>query len=155
MRSPCTTMKSSTRLPQPEKACSPQQRTSTDKIKRINKILKYSGGTFSGRRNKTQQGRLLSDLNTWVKFTVVLEKTLENPLDCKKIHPVHPKGNPSWIFTGRIDAEAETPILRPLDVRNWLIGKDLDAGKDWRQEEKGKTVDEMVGWHHRLNGHEF
>ena len=88
-------------------------------------------------------------------WTVVLEKTLESPLDCKEIQPVHPKGNQSWIFIGRTDAEAETPILLPPDVKNWLIGKDPDAGKDWRQEEKGTTEDEMVGWHHRLNGHEF
>ena len=86
---------------------------------------------------------------------MVLEKTLENPLDCKEIQPVHSKGNPSWIFIGRTDAEAETPIVWPPDVKNWLIGKDPDAGKDWRWEEKGRTEDEMVGWHHQLNGHEF
>ena len=91
----------------------------------------------------------------WCFWTVVLEKTLESPLDCKEIQPVHPKGNQSWIFTGRTDAEAETPILWSPDVKNWLIWKDPDAGKDWRQEEKGMTEDEMVGWHHRLNGHEF
>ena len=77
-----------------------------------------------------------------------------SPLDCKEIQPVHPKGNQSWIYIGRTDAEAETPILWPPDVRNWLIGKDPDAGKDWRQEEKGTTEDEMVGWHHQFNGHE-
>ena len=88
-------------------------------------------------------------------WTVVLEKTLESPLDCKEIQPVHPKGNQSWIFIGRIDAKAEAPILWPHDVKNWLIWKDPDAGKDWRQEEKGTTEDEMVGWHHRLDGHEF
>ena len=86
---------------------------------------------------------------------MVLEKTLESPLGCKEIKPVHPKGNQSWIFIGRTDAEAETPILWPPDVRNWLIGKDPDAGKDWRWEEKGMTEDEMVGWHHQLDGHEF
>ena len=91
----------------------------------------------------------------WCSWTVVLEKTLESPLDCKEIQPIHPKGNQSWIFIGRTDAEAETPILWPPDVKNWLIGKDPYAGKDWRQEEKGSTEDEMVGWHHRLNGHEF
>ena len=85
---------------------------------------------------------------------MVLEKTLESPLDCKEIQPVHPKGNLSWIFIGRTDAEAETPILWPPDVKNWLLGKDPDAGKDWRHE-KGMTEDEMVGWHHWLNGHEF
>ena len=85
----------------------------------------------------------------------VLEKTLESPLDCKGIQPVHPKGNQPWIFIGRTDAKAETPILWPPDAKNWLIGKDPDAGKDWRREEKGMTEDEMVGWNHRLNGHEF
>ena len=94
-------------------------------------------------------------LKNWCFQTVVLEKTLESPLDCKEIQPVHPKGNQSLIFTGRTDVEAETPILWPPDVKNWLIRKDPDAGKDWRQEEKGTTEDEMVGWHHRLDGHEF
>ena len=83
------------------------------------------------------------------------EKTLESPLDCKEIQPVHYKGSQSWIFIGRIDVEAETPILWPPEAKKWLIGRDPDAGKDWRQEEKGMTEDEMVGWHHRLNGHEF
>ena len=87
--------------------------------------------------------------------TVVLEKTLENPLDCKEIQLVHPKGNQSWIFIGRTDAEAETPILWLPDAKSWLIGKVPDAGKDWGQEEKGTTEDEMVGWHHWLNGHGF
>ena len=91
----------------------------------------------------------------WHFWTLVLEKTLESSLDCKKIQPVHPKENQSWIFTGRTDAEAETPILRPPDGKNWVIGKDSDAGKSWRQEEKGITEEEMVGWHHWLNGHEF
>ena len=91
----------------------------------------------------------------WCFWTVVLEKTLESLLDCKEIQPVHPKGNQSWIFFGRTDAEAETPILWPPDVKNWLIWEDPDAGKDWRQEEKGTTEDKMVGWHHQLNGHEF
>ena len=91
----------------------------------------------------------------WCFWTVVLEKTLESPLDSKKIQPVHPKGNQSWIFIGRTDAEAETPILWPPDVKNWVIGKDPDTGKDWRLEEKRTTKDEMVGWHHRLNRHEF
>ena len=86
-------------------------------------------------------------------WTVVLEKTLESTLDCKVIQPVHPKGNQSWILVVKIDAEAETPILWPPDVKNWLIWKDPDAGKDWRQEEKGTTEDEMVGWHHWLNGY--
>ena len=89
----------------------------------------------------------------WCFWIVVLEKTLESPLDCKEIQPVHPKGNQSWIFIGRTDAEAETPILWSPDANSWLIWKDPDAGKDWRQEEKGTTEDEMVGWHHRLDGH--
>ena len=86
--------------------------------------------------------------------TAVLEKTLESPLNCKEIHPVHPKGDQSRLLIGRTDAEAETPILWLLDAKSWLIWKDLDAGKDWRWEEKGTTEDEMAGWHHRLDGHE-
>ena len=82
-------------------------------------------------------------------------RRLESPLDCKEIQPVHPKGDPSYMFIGRTDVEAETPILLPPDVESWLIWKDPDAGKDWRREEKGMTEDEMVGWHHRLNGYEF
>ena len=89
-------------------------------------------------------------------WTVVSkEKTLESPLDYKEIKPVNPKGNQSWIFIGSNDAEADTPILWPPDAKNWLIGKDPDAGKDWRREEKGITEDEMIGWQHRLDGHEF
>ena len=91
----------------------------------------------------------------WCFWTVVLEKTLKHPLDSKEIQRVHPKGNQSWIFIGRTDAEAETPILWPPDVKKWLIGKDSDAGKDWRQKEKGTTENETVEWHHQLNGHEF
>ena len=91
---------------------------------------------------------------SWCFWTVVLEKTLESPLDCKEIQPVHSKDQ-SWVFIGRTDVEAETPILWPPDVKSWLIWKDPDAGKDWGQEEKGMTEDEMVGWHHWLNGHEF
>ena len=91
----------------------------------------------------------------WCFWTAVLEKTLESPLESKKIQPVHPKGNQSWIIIGRTDAEAETPILWPPDMKNWLFRKDLDAGKDWRWEEKRMIEDEMAGWHHRLNGHEF
>ena len=94
-----------------------------------------------------------SELKNWCFWTVVLEKTLKSALDCKEIHPVHPKGNQAWIFIGRTDAEAETPILWPPDAKNWLIGKDPDAGKDWSQEEKGMTEDEMVGWHHQLDGY--
>ena len=88
-------------------------------------------------------------------WSVVLEKTLESPLDCKEIQPVHSKGDQSWVFFGRTDAEAETPVLWPPDVKNWLIWKDPDAGKDWRQEEKGTTEDEMAGSHHQLDGREF
>ena len=91
----------------------------------------------------------------WCFWTVMLEKALESPLHCKEIEPVHPKGNQSWIYIGRTDAEAETSILWLPGAKNWLFGKDSDAGKDWRWEEKRMTEDEMVGWHHRLNGHEF
>ena len=91
----------------------------------------------------------------WCFWTVVLEETLESPLDCKEIQPVHRKGDHLWVFIGRTDVEAETPILWPPDAKSWLIGKDLDAGKDWGQEEKGMTEDEMVGWHHWLHGHGF
>ena len=94
-------------------------------------------------------------LKNWCFWTVRLEKSLESPLDCKEIQPGNPKGNQSWMFIGRTDAEAETPILWPPDAKSWLIWKDPDAGKDWGQEEKGMTKDEMVGWHHRFNGHEF
>ena len=89
----------------------------------------------------------------WCFWTVVLEKTLESPLDCKEIQPIHPKWDQSWVFIGRTDVEAETPILWPPHAKNRLIWKDPDAGKDWGQE-KGTTEDEMAGWHHRLDGHE-
>ena len=91
----------------------------------------------------------------WCFWTVVLEKTLESPLDCKEIQQVHPKGNRSWVFIGRTDIEAETPKLWPLDAKRWFTCKDSDAGKDWGGEEKGTTEDEMVGWHYWLNGHRF
>ena len=91
----------------------------------------------------------------WCFWTVVLEKTLQSPLDCKEIQPVHPKGDQSWVFIRRTDDEAEMPILWPPHVKSWLIGKDPDAGRDWGQEEKGTTEDEMAGWHHRLDGREF
>ena len=94
-------------------------------------------------------------LKNWCFWIVVLEKTLESPLESKEIQPVHPKGDQSWVFIGRTDVEAETPILWPPDVKNWLIGKDADAGKDWGQEEKEATEDEMVGWHHWFSRHEF
>ena len=91
----------------------------------------------------------------WCFWTVVLEKTPESPLDCKEMQPVHPKGDQSWVFFGRTDVEAETPILWPPHMKSWLIRKDPNAGKDWGQEEKGMTEDEMAGWHHRLDGHGF
>ena len=91
----------------------------------------------------------------WCFWTVVLEKTLQSPLDCKEIQPVHPKGDQTWVFIGRTDVEAEMPIFWPPDAESWLIWKDPDFGKDWRRKEKGMTDDEMVGWHHWLNGHEF
>ena len=94
-------------------------------------------------------------LKNWCFWAVVLGKTLDSPLDCKEIKPVHPRWSQSWIFIGRTDAEAETAILWPPDAKNWLIGKDPDAGKDIRLEEKGMTEDEMVGWHHQFNGYEF
>ena len=118
----------------------------------------------------SSQGYALSSSHVWIWeldseeswvpkngcfWTVVLEKTLESSLDCKEIKPVHPKGNQSWIFTGRTDVKAETPMLWPSDSKSWLIWKNPGAGKDWRWEEKGATEDEMVGWHHWLNEHEF
>ena len=92
---------------------------------------------------------------SWCFWTVLLEETLESPLDYKEIQPVHPKGDQSWIFIGRTDAEAETPKLWLTDMKNWLSEKDPDAGKDWRQEKKGTAEDKMVGWHHQLDEHEF
>ena len=99
-----------------------------------------------------EEGWALKNLCFW---TMVLEKTLESPLDCKEIQPVHSKGDQSWVFFGGNDAKTETPILWPPHAKSWLIGKDPDAGRDWGQEEKGTTEDEMAGWHHRLDGHEF
>ena len=93
-------------------------------------------------------------LKNWCFWTMVMEKTLESPLDCKEIQPVHPIGNQSWVFIGMTDVEAETPIFWPPDGKSWLIWKDPDAGKAWSRE-KGTTEDEMVGWHHRVNGHKF
>ena len=91
----------------------------------------------------------------WCFWTVVLEKTLESPLDCKEIQLVHPEEDKSWVYIGRTDAKAEIPLLWPPHVKSWLIGKDPDGGRDWGQEEKGTTEDQMAGWHHRLDGHEF
>ena len=94
-------------------------------------------------------------LKNWCFQIMVLEKILQSPLDCKEIQPVHSKGDQSWVFFGRNDAKAETPVLWPPHEKTWLFGKDRNAGKDWRQEEKQVTEDETVGWHHRVNGHEF
>ena len=120
-----------------------------------NKVLSSQGYGFSS--SHVWMWELDSKENwepkNWRFWTVVLEKTLESPLDCKEIQPVHPKGDQSWVFIGRTDAE--TPILWPPDAKSWLIGTDPDAGSDWGQEEKGTTEDEMAGWHHRLDGHEF
>ena len=91
----------------------------------------------------------------WCFWTVALEKTLESPLDCKEIQPVHPEADQSWVFTGKTDAKAETPVLWPPHAKSWLVGKDPDAGRDWGKEEMGMTENEMVGWHHQLDGHGF
>ena len=110
---------------------------------------------------KLRLKQMLSNRTKWKLYwlrwfwTIMLEKTLESLLDCKEIKPVNPKGNQHWIFIGRTDAEAEAPVLGPPDAKSWLTGKDHDAGKDWGQQEKGTTEDEMVGWHHLLNGHKF
>ena len=134
------------------------------------KILKIRGLTLPIKSRPSSQGYGFSSshvwmwelnhkeswaLKNWFFWTVVLEKTLESPLDCKEIQPVHSKGNQSWILIGRTDAGAQTPILWPHDAKSWLIGKAPDAGKDWRQKKKGTTEDEMVGWHYQLDGHEF
>ena len=94
-------------------------------------------------------------LKNWCFLTVVLEKTLESPLDCKEIQPVHSEGDQPWHFFGRTDAKAETPVLWPPHAKSWIIGKDSDAGRDWGLEEKGMAEDEMAGWHYQLDGHEF
>ena len=100
-------------------------------------------------------GLKLNIQKNWCFWTVVLEKTLESPLDCKEIQSVNPKGDQSWLFIGRIDVEAETPILWPPHAKSWIIGKDPDSGRDWGQEEKGMIEDEMAGWNHWLDGREF
>ena len=116
---------------------------------------KHCTSKSQGSLNLNEKRQLTqTNTETGVFWTVVLEKTLESPLDCKEIQPVNPKRNQFQIFIARTDAEAETPILWPPDAKNWLTGKDPEAGKDWRQE-KGMTEDEMVGWHHQLNGHEI
>ena len=129
-----------------------------------NKYIIIGRRLSSPQTSKLWINKLVTDLNqylsdfwytarkNWFFWNVVLEKTLESPLDCKDIQPINHKGNLSWIFVGRTDAEAETPVPWPPDVKNWLTGKDPDAGKDWRQEEKGTTEDEMVEWHHQLDG---
>ena len=116
------------------------------------KIGLFSSSHAWKRELDHKEGWMLKNWNFWI---VVLQKTLESPLDCKEKKPVNPKGNQTWIFIGRTDAEAEASILWLPDAKNWLIGKDSDAGKDWGQEEKGMTEDEMVGGHQWLNGHEF
>ena len=107
-----------------------------------------------GFKRKISLTRIKMEKN-WCFWTVVLEKILESPLDCKEIQPVHSKGDQFWVFFGRTDAKAETPRLWPPHAKSWLIGKDSDARRDWSQEEKGTTEDEMAGWHHWLDGHEF
>ena len=114
----------------------------------------YTMEYYSAIKNNTFESVLIRWMN-WCFWTVVLEKTLESPLNCKEIQPVHSKGDQSWVFFGKNDAKAETPVLWPPHAKNWLIGKDPDAGRGWGQEEKGMTEDEMAGWHHRLNGREF
>ena len=118
------------------------------------KFGKLSSGHRTGKGQFSFQSQTKAMPKNLCLWTVVL-KTLENPLDCKEIQPVNPKGNPSCIFIGRTDAEAETPILLPPDLKSWFIWKDHDAGKDWRQEEKGTTEDEMAGWYRRCDGHEL
>ena len=113
----------------------------------VSPVVMYRCDSWTIKKALIQKSRCF-----WI---VVLEKTLESSFDSKEIKPINLKGNQSWIFIGRTDAEAETPVLWPPDAKSWLTGKDPDAGKDWRQEEKGMTEDEMVGWHHQLNGHEF
>ena len=141
----------------------------TSKIQQIKQPLKHKWNYFVNKGLSSQSYGFSSShvgmweldykeswaLKNWFFWTVVLEKTLGSPLDCKEIQPVHPKGNRSWIFIGRNGSEAETPMVWPPDVKNWLIWKDPDPGKDWRREEKGMTEDEMAGWHHQLNGHEL
>ena len=115
----------------------------------------WTGFSYIAGRFLTNWAIREAHLKNWCFWTVLLEKTLESPLDLKEIQPVYPKGDQSWVFIVRPDVEAETPILWPPHVKNWLIGKDRNAGKDWGQEEKGTTEDEMAGWHHRLDGHGF
>ena len=115
---------------------------------RVFPVVRYGGESWTFKKAEHRP-------KNWCFWSVVLEKTLESPLDSKEMQPDHPNGNQSWIFIGRTDAEAKTPILWPPDAKNWLICKDPNAGKDWRREKKGTAEDEMAGWHHRLNEHEF
>ena len=121
------------------------------KVHLMKAVFFFSGHVWTWELNYQESWAL----KNWCFYTVVLEKTLESPLDCKEIQPVHPKGDQSWMFIGRTDVEAETPILWPPDAKNWLIWKNPDVGKDWRREQKGMTEDEMLGWHLWPNGHEF
>ena len=124
----------------------------TEEPGRLHSIgLQRIGHDWSDLELDCEENWVMKNLCFW---TVVLEKTLESPLDYKEIQPVHPKGDQSWVFIGRTDDEAETPVLWPPHVKSWLIGKDPDAGRDWGQEDKGTTEDEMTGWHRRLHGHE-
>ena len=116
--------------------------------------MRFSAEPWMSEKEILKRGKESWVPKNWCFWTVVLEQTLESPLDSKDIQPVHPKEDQSWIFIGRTDAEAETPVLWPPDAKNWLIGKDPDAGKDRKQEEKGTIENEMVGWHHWLDGHE-
>ena len=140
-----------------EKLCKPRQR-----IKKQSHYFAYKGPSSQGYGVSSSQVWMWElghkegwTLKNWCFWTVVLKKTLESPLDCKDIKPVNPKGSQPWILIGKFDAEAEAPILWTPDAKKWLTGKDPDVGKDWRREEKGLTEDEMVGWHHQFNGHEF
>ena len=128
-----------------------------NKLQQLNGLVVMCGGLFSSRQVwmwqlDYKEGRALKN---WCFWTVVLEKTLESPLDCKEIQSVQPKWDQSWVFIGRMDVEAEIPTRWPPDTKNRLIGKDPASGKDWGQEEKGTTEDEVVWWHHQLNGHGF
>ena len=149
--------------PWSEKTLAPWKKSYEKPRHRIEKQRHYfaNKGLYSQRYGFSSSHVWVWELNheegwvpkNWCFWIVVLEKTVESPLGCKEIKPVHPKGNQSWIFIGRTDAEA--PILWPPDVKNWLRRKDPNSGKDWRQEEKGTTEDDMVGWHQQLDGHEF
>ena len=145
--------------------CKPLYAYKLDNLEEMDKFLEtYSLPRLSSQAHGFSSGHVwmweLDYEESWVPknwcfWTMVLEKTLVSPLDCKEIQPVHPEGDRSWVFIERNDAEAETPILWPPHEKSWLIGKDPDAGKDWRQEEKGKTENVIVGWHHRPDAHEF